>query len=262
MGMRMGLRWLASTLVVALVAGGGTALAAGQDWTSPEHARILPADAIVSAADGQLAGDDDYRQTGVEDPLAGAAAIESYAREHLAGTFGGLYLADTADKGSTLIVAFTEAPSPEHEQKMRELAGPLAIDFRLVDYSLAELNEKQSEIGAQMQELEQQGVEIAYFGVDVMANRVTVAVTGDVHRAEEILFERFGGDMIEVVVGERPQLLPANGEAESQVSDVPQEAPGDVIQQSSSAGDANAGKVGFFQRILEWFRSLWSRLFN
>lgn len=245
MKLRFRQRMIAPVLALAIVAGGGTALAAG-DTRAPDEVRKMLASEVLSGA--PVSPDQPVARDGIDlpaadtgqDQLAGASAVEEYARTKLADTFAGVYLTGTSDGDTaTLVVAVTETPGPDDEREMRALAGSLELTFQLVDYSLAELQAKQREIEQHMADLERQGVEIAYIGVDVMANRVTVAVTNDVAGAEAILANQFGSEMLEVIQQERPQLMPG-------ASDV----------------EIDPGRKGLLQRILDWFRSLVSRWFN
>ncbi|HEY8450132.1 MAG TPA: hypothetical protein VIL95_06605 [Bacillota bacterium] len=138
----------------------------------------------------------------------GLDAVEAYAREHLGDTYAGLYLegATRSDDG-TVVLSFTAMPSPAHQEAMRRLLGDRQVKFRVVEYSLAELEQKQDAITQAFTELERQGVTVASVGVDLMRNRVAVVVTGSVAEAETVLGERFGLEMLEVTQGEPPVLL-------------------------------------------------------
>lgn len=251
---RVKLGLLASALALTLVAGGGAVLAAGDYPTSTNEVTILPVKIAQISPDTPVRSDSPST-LGPEDPFGSVQAIEEYARTNLAETFAGLYLAGASDgQPGTIIVAFTDAPPAEHEQAMRELAGEQEITFRLVDYSLNELQTKQREIEQHFPELESQGVEIVSIGVNLPSNRVIITVTGDVAHAESILTERFGSNMIEVIAGEPVQLMPATSDAND--AEIALEA---AISEGKDDGTA---KPGLLQRILNFLRAWWTRLFG
>lgn len=248
-------RWLAAGVALHLLLVAGTALAA---TTGGAGTTGRSGDAATSS----------MRPGGPpEDPWSDVQAVDDYAREHLADTFGGLYVEDSgSSKAVTVVVNVTRPPSGEQERAMRALLKNGSLRIQQVQHSLAELEQTQNQITEAMADLSRQGVDIAWAGVDVMANRVTVAVTGSPAAAEQVLRQRFAGDMLQVIQGERPvPLVRADGpdgggnpggEASVQI---------EVQQATDAAGsspDAESPKPSFWQRLLNLLKAWWNALFG
>ena len=254
---RLAVRWLAVGIALHLLWAAGPAQAAGDGTGTTGYGRRLPArqDPPPGAA--------------AEDPRAAVQAVEAYARQHLAGTFGGLYLEDAGSPGGgTVVINVTRPPDAEQERALRALLGDRALRLRRVEHSLADLERKQEEITRAMAALGRQGVEIAWVGVDVRTNRVTVAVTGSPAAAEALLRRRVGSEMLEVIQAER--VVPVNGGIEPGAGSGPPEAPAQVQVEARQPAPDQAGpaaapaspRPGIWARFLNALRGWWNALFG
>lgn len=248
-------RWLVAGVALSLLAFGGSVLAAPDSKPEGEgEFRILPYGPGEAVDDGR---------PGVpgfppDDPFGGVQAVEEYARAHLADTFGGLYLegAGPGDAG-TLVVTFTAVPADHELQALVDLAGGVPIEFRTVDYALADLIEKQGEITEALADLQEQGVDIVAVGVDVMANRVQVTVTGSADHAAATLGRLFGTEMLQVDQGE-----PVSPLEPAVVDDAAGDSPGPTSGDPADEAAGTAPRPGFWQRLLDAIRSWWRAIFD
>lgn len=189
--------------------------------------------------------------------------IQNYIDENLRDIFASLHI-ERNDKGQEIVVlSFATEVSPNHKQAILALAeNPELIDFRLVDFTEQELMAKQREIGAAWDSFSAEGIKIHTIGINVFINRVEVGIEPYNEDTIAKIHQAFGSEMVEVVQGYEVQLLAQADGAEPALAP---DAAGagslaqDSVAQENYALDADAKtQIGFFQRIIQFFKAIFS----
>jgi hypothetical protein len=189
--------------------------------------------------------------------------IQTYINENLRDIFASLHI-DRDGKGQEIVVlSFASEVSPQDKRAILALAeNPELIDFRLVDYTEQELMAKQREITAAWDSLNAEGIKIHTTGINVFINKVEVGIEPYNEDTIAKIHQAFGSEMVEVVQGYEVQLLAQADGAEPALA--PDAAGGgsfgqDSLAQENYALDADAKtEIGFFQRIAQFFKAIFS----
>ena len=185
--------------------------------------------------------------------------IQAYIYENIRDSFASLHI-DRDNKGQEIVVlSFASELSPSHKQAIQALAdNPELIVFRLVDFTEQQLAEKQREISLAWDSFEGEGIKIHHTGVNVFNNRVEIGIEPFNKESIAKIHKAFGSEMVEVVEGHEIHLLAQPDGAEPALA--PEGAAVDSIAQDNIAldADSNSEKVGFFQRIAAFFKSIFS----
>ncbi|HHV65404.1 MAG TPA: hypothetical protein GXX46_10090 [Peptococcaceae bacterium] len=194
-------------------------------------------------------------------------AIQAYIDENLRDIFASLHIDRNAKGQEIVVLSFAAEVSPKHKQAILALAeNPELIEFRLVNFTEKELMAKQREISAAWDSFNAEGIKIHTVGINVFINKVEVGIEPYNENTIAKIHQAFGNDMVEVVQGYEVHLLAQPDGAEPAIA--PDAAGGGSLAQDSPAqenyaldGDAKP-KMSFFQRIIQFFKSIFSWVGN
>ncbi|WP_202079841.1 hypothetical protein [Caldalkalibacillus salinus] len=172
------------------------------------------------------------------------------------GTFAGLHIDRDERLLGTIVLSFTEEVSEETKQDMEALLSENArLQIRIVDYTEQDLMAKQEEINKVF--INDDGyitedIKMDHAGVDMINNVVEIGIRPFNEETAQVVYDRFGDEMINVVEGHA--LTPfdaAEGVAEASAgggleAELPKEAVPMPMEKQTQ---------GVFQQMMTWFLS-------
>lgn len=205
--------------------------------------------------------------------------IQKYVADHVdPNIFASIHI-EWVDGEPVIVLSVTKPLPPGQQKELEEMAGQDKLKIRIVDYSEKELMAKLEEID--MHAFEDQGVKIWSAGINVWENRVEVAIQPFNEQTAQLVYDKYGRDMIVVVEGHEIVPLDADrpvshvsrlmddqhseqGPDSSQTMVPAVEEPSDPEQREASLSieDASIEDTSFFKRIWQAVSSWVSRLFS
>ena len=82
------------------------------------------------------------------------------------------------------------------EAALGAVANGAAFEVQVVRNSRAQLRELKARVIAELPSLQEAGLEVVSIGLDVPSNKVAIGVTGLTSQAQELLFHRFGSEVL------------------------------------------------------------------
>lgn len=149
--------------------------------------------------------------------------VQQYVAEQIdPDLFAGVHI-DWVDEKPVIVLSVTQSLDQKQEKELMALAEKEQLKIRIVDYSEKELMQKQQEIDVNA--FEDQGVKIWYTGINVWTNRVEVGIEPFNEETAELVYDKYGRDMITVVEGH--EAIPLAG-------DLPVSSNDEAVTSSSS----------------------------
>lgn len=181
-------------------------------------------------------------------------AIEKI-REYIAqnvdsGTFSSLHI-DRENPLGVIVLSFTKEISPQMQEEIEALAEkPAEVSFRVVKYTEEQLMAKQKEIDEAVFEQEvfkKDGFMVYHTSTDIINNKVEVGISPFNEQTAQIVYDKFGSDMVQVVEGHEVQLENAEDSAQEVEA---------VIMHATEEPQEQPQDKGFFAKIWTWFVGL------
>ena len=183
------------------------------------------------------------------DEMNAIPEIQSYIYSNIPDIFASLHIEYDKNDRPILILSFTEEVAPKHKEAILALAtNPELIVFRLVDFTEQQLLAKQAEVDAAWDRLLAEGIKVHHTSVNVFINRVEIGIEPFNNENIAKIHEAFGSEMIEVVEGQEIHLLASADGAEA------------FTALEGASEQAASENIGFFQRIAQFFKNIFSWL--
>ncbi|MDG5788020.1 hypothetical protein QA612_11015 [Evansella sp. AB-P1] len=177
--------------------------------------------------------------------------------------YSSLHIDREENELGTIVLSFTEPIEATHEEALKELVvDPAELTIRLVDFSEKELMEKQMEID--LNEFSDQGLNIYFTSVNVFENKVEVGISPFNEENIQLIYERYGSEMLHVIEGHQARLMIEDDTADSIQEDTllmveevttTSDETGATLLKSDEEKEQNVFQR-IFQSIRDWFSSL------
>lgn len=179
-------------------------------------------------------------------------AVRGYIDKHINDdVFASLHIDREEKELGIIVLSFTEDIAKHHKQALKALETEQSkISFREVEYTEDELISKQAEID--FHAFENEGIKIYHTGIDVIGNQVEIGISPYNEENAEIVYDRYGTDMITVVEGAQ-----ATAEAAVDTAQQIEEKQNDTELQTEDEDNKN-GFQKFFSSIIQWFSNLFT----
>jgi len=235
------------------------AVSAAAGATEPAREPVLPVPEPILEPDYKIQIEPPLVDRGPVDPNQSVSSqgpdqmnsipeIQSYIKENIPDIFASLHIEYDANGRQIIVLSFADEVSPQHKEAILALAeDPELIVFRLVDFSERQLLAKQAEIDAARNRLLTEGITIHHTGVNVFINRVEVGIEPYNEESIARIHELFGDEMVNVVEGREIYPLAS---ADSEL----------VMALEVDSAESAPEKLGFFQRIVQFFKSIFGWL--
>jgi len=212
-----------------------------------QEAQIMLVEPELAAISGMVDGD--YS-------IDSIAAIQEYIQKSIPSDIYASLHIDSDNNAEGIVLSFTKELSKEQQNEILSLVDePQKVEFRVVEFSEQELMKKQQEIDSKQRVLEAEGIILRTTGINVYSNKIEIGIEPFDDKNIAKVYELFGDDMIEVVQGHEIQLLATNAADTGMEMAVTTAADADDILMTKTNEEA---KIGFFQRIVEFFKGLFS----
>ena len=236
------------------------AVSAAAGATEPAREPVLPVPEPILEPDYKIQIEPPLVDRGPVDPnqsvtcqgpdqMNSIPEIQSYIEANLSDIFASLHIDYDASGREKIVLSFTEEVSPKHKEAILALADdPEAVVFRLVDFTEKQLLAKQAEINAAWNSLLAEGIKVHYTGINVFINRVEVGIEPFTEENVARIHELFGSEMVKVLEGQEIRALAMENGVEP------------VMAPENDSAQSVPEKPGFFQRIVQFFKSIFSWL--
>lgn len=205
--------------------------------------------------------------------------VQQYAAEQISPDIFASVHIDWENREPVIVLSVTQPLSEKQEKELKALAGKEKLEIRQVDFSEKELLQKQQEIDVQA--FEDQGVKIWHTGINVWTNRVEVGIEPFNEQTAQLVYDKYGHEMITVVEGHQAVLLAADLPVSQDGQLVVDQHGDEIVARLPEPDASNAGPVAylpepvapeekefiadqpsFFQRVWQavtsWFRGLFT----
>lgn len=162
--------------------------------------------------------------------------------------FASLHIDRDEDPRGKIVLSFTEEITDEMKGELNALTdGTVELIFRLVPLREEQLVEKQREVDELVfreKVFANKGIDVNHTSVDIIDSKVEIGIFPFTEETKKVVEDYFDDEMIEVVEGAASYLLMSY----------------DQNNDENGENNLEVEKTSFFQKVLDWFRSLFSKI--